>query len=1173
MGRHGRPQGGVETMNQFLGFDEATNPQIRAADPRSASWVSANAGSGKTKVLTDRVARLLLSGTPPQRVLCLTFTIAAASNMQNRLFERLGGWSMLKDEDLRNELLALGEDRDSLDGEYLKRARTLFARALETPGGLRIQTIHAFASTILKRFPLEAGVSPQFKSLDDRTAGRIHEDVLDRISVNSPSTYAKVAAHVNVKGLQNLVGEIAGNRVAFASRGSEDDICRIFGLTTPFCPPETMIRDLLTQEDSELIRQLMKFLRRGSKADQSAAGKLENLNFSDPAIPDFSLLQSVFLFGAKANNPFAPKTGSFPTKKVRNEMGEINSRVEDYMERVSNLRMPILRAQAAAKTMTLHDFAHDLLREFEQHKSRVSSLDFDDLILKTLELLSNPETAQWVLYKLDGGIDHILVDEAQDVSKTQWNIISGIAEEFTSGLGARQSKRTVFAVGDEKQSIYGFQGAAPEKFKEMRDHFRMKYREAGQKFTEEGLEFSFRSSPAVLEVVDRVFEGRSEPGFGGATVHRAFMDESPGRVDLWPIIGEPEKPGQPEWHGAQLVPGETQAPAKLARLLATEIRRMTHPDSAESLQTENGARPIQCGDILILVRRRNDLFHSIIAELKSAGLPVAGTDRMLLSESLAVLDVRALLSFLATPADDLSLAAALRSPIFQMTEEELFSVAHGRNGKSLWSSLQERKADFSQTVSIIRDLLNGVDRLKPYELIERLLTCHKGRELLTARLGNEISEPLDAFLQQAITYDDEEAPSLTGFLEWSNNDLEIKRQLDQAGNEVRIMTIHGAKGLESPIVILPDTSERRPPQPGNLLLTEEGLPIWNTTMDSRPEVVADAIDRYAEQAENEHLRLLYVALTRAESWLIIAGAGKAKENSWHGLVEAGLSACSPKEVKVPELGGCDWPFDQFQRHSFGEWPEPVAAGEKSAAVSDSLPRWIHERAPKPEQPPALRSPSGLGGNKSLSTRKTTSSKEESESPDDAADRGTMIHLLLEHLPPGGGSSRRKLAENVLECAFPQLTKDRLLDAYREATRILDNSDLKDLFGDHSLAEVGITASLKGLSDNRVLGYIDRLIIEDDQVLAVDFKSNRNVPSSENEVPEAILRQLGAYQDALEQIFPDRGIDVAVLWTRTGNLMRIDPNLCRCALARSQADHQITESNGSIELDAFGENFK
>ena len=1160
-------------MNRFSDFDPATIPQVRAADPSHPSWVSANAGSGKTKVLTDRVARLLLSGTPPQRILCLTFTIAAASNMQNRLFERLGEWSMLPDDELIQELLRLGEDGDSLNRERLRLARTLFARALETPGGLKIQTIHAFASAILKQFPLEAGISPQFVPLDDRTARRMREEILDMVSQQSPATFREFAGYTHTSRLPELIEEISGNRRDFACGVDEDELCRIFGIDPPIPSPDAEIRRLITEGDVAALRQLVWWLGGGRVSDQRAAGKLNELNLDAPARSDFDVLQGVFLFGPSAREPYSPKTGRFPTKDLRESFGDIGVWLNEFMNRVADARPRILSAEAAERTLALHRFAEVFLSAYEQRKRLDSSLDFDDLILKAVDLLNDPETAQWVLYKLDGGIDHILVDEAQDVSRTQWSIITAIAEEFTSGKGARERDRTVFAVGDEKQSIYGFQGAAPEKFEEMRDHFQERYTGAGQAFIQEDLEYSFRSSPAILEVVDRIFADRTEPGFGGGIRHRAFKSELPGRVDLWPMIEESDKPEPPEWHGALLVPSEMRAQARLAKLLASEIRRITDPQDAEQIETGGMVRPVQYGDILILVRRRNVLFHSIISELKNAGLPVAGTDRMKLTENLAVRDLRAMLSFLATRADDLSLAVVLRSPIFGMTEGELYSVAHGRGRNSLWNSLKSREGEFPETVTVIKDLLLQVDRLKPYELIEHLLTVHKGRELLTARLGNEISEPLDAFLHQAITYDDEEASTLTGFLEWSSSDFEIKRQLDQAGNEIRVMTVHGAKGLESPIVVLPDTCERRIGHNDSLLFTEDGVPLWAVPKNCRPDLLSAAAQEYERQAENEHLRLLYVALTRAESWLIVAGAGKATPESWFGQIESGLAECAIETVPTTGLADSDWPFAAFRRHSFGSWPLPGVAEAGKDEPDASLPSWVRESVPQAEPPAAPRSPSRLGGDKVLPSRATRKGGQLAPQPDDSLERGTMIHLLLEHLPAGDSKERQRHAYQILACEFPQLAGTQFEEIYGEACRILDNPELAFLFGDYSLAEVGITARLDGLDGDTVLGYVDRLVLEKGRVLAVDFKSNALVPAGDKEVPEGILRQLGAYHEALQLIYPDRRVDVAVLWTRTGEFMQVDPELCSEALKRSDPAGGESELVTSTELDEFGESFK
>ncbi len=1136
------------TLPEQVVRDAATEAQVRVADPGAAAWVSANAGSGKTKVLTDRVARLLLSGISPQRILCLTYTTAAASNMQIRLFDRLGGWSMMPDPDLREQLELLGQDPASLDNEHLRRARTLFARALEAPGGLRIQTIHSFGSAILRRFPLEAGVSPHFISLEGRTAQDMRDSALDLVAERSPALMRSVSRYVNRDELSTVVGNIFSHRQRFATPIAEQEICEIFQLDHPLPQPVEMIRQLFSEADCQLLATLIRALPWGGKTDLMAMNRLVDIDPDCLLRSDLDRLQRVFLVGPGARIPFSPKIDKFPTKRVRESLGQIVCMaLNSYMTRVATIRKWVLAVEAAEKTLTLHHFARELLEAYGNRKRQVSALDFEDLILKTLELLQNPDTAEWVLFKLDDGVDHILVDEAQDVSRNQWEIVSRIAEEFTAGIGARDRERTVFAVGDEKQSIYGFQGAAPEKFAEMRVHFRDRYRETGKEFCEDTLQYSFRSSPAILQIVDRVFHRRAEPGFHGSAEHLAFKSDLPGRVDLWPAVNPAPGKDRPDWHRFQLTRVADGARERLARGIAAYIRKITDPENPAFIRSGGQNRPISYGDILILVRRRNDLFHLIINNLKSAGLPVAGTDRLRLEEDLAIKDVRAILSFLASQSDDLSLAASLRSPIFQLSEEQLYSIAHNRGDATLWQSLEAREAEFPATVAMLRDLLDQARKLKPYELIEHLLTIQGARQRLVARLGPVVNEPIDAILQRAMEYDREEASSLTGFLEWSGGEFEIKRQLDQAGNEIRVMTVHGAKGLESPVVILPDTDKRSvTPPPTELLMTENGTPLWNVSRDDRVGELEHAADRYCELEENEELRLLYVAMTRAESWLIIAGAGQTGQGSWYDLVGRAMTFSNVEHLD-PEMEMTPDEDQSILRVGHGQWPKQGDLQRRKTVIVEPLPELARVPVDRPERPPEIRSPSRLGGAKSIIADRPGESTDDGKS---AIDHGNMVHLLLEHLPAIRPKDRREFAGKLLAGRYPDLGGDQFEQVHDEAVGMLENPGLAHLFGASSMAEIGITAPLASLDGDRMLGYIDRLVIGENRILAVDFKSNMVVPSREEDVPEGILRQLGAYHEGLAEIYPDRDVDVAVLWTRTGQLMPVDSQLCIDALRRT-----------------------
>jgi ATP-dependent helicase/nuclease subunit A len=500
------------------------------------------------------------------------------------------------------------------------------------------------------------------------------------------------------------------------------------------------------------------------------------------------------------------------------------------------------------------------------------------------------------------------------------------------------------------------------------------------------------------------------------------------------------------------------------------------------------------------------------------------------------------LSFLATPEDDLSLAALLRSPLCAWSEAELFTLAHGRKGY-LWETLRDRAADHPDTMAMLDDLRGQADFLRPFDLIERALTRHNGRRRLLARLGPEAEDGIDEFLSQALAYERLEVPSLTGFLIWLETDeVEVKRQMDSEGQRIRVMTVHGAKGLEAPIVILPDTADRTPQDRDEIYVLPDGTPVWKTPADESPEAIATERADRKRRADNESLRLLYVALTRARCWLIVAGAGEAKttrkdgkdevarpkgEWSWYRLVEAGLSSAGTTPLQAGRV-----------RHSFGDWPDAVGAQAEAVAVQTALPDWSALPAPDAPRAVKLLSPSDLGGAKALPAEAIGLTE------DQAKARGTLLHLLLEHLPTVNPADWPALAADLV----PDQTQ--VADLLAEATAVLTAPHLAALFGPDSLAEVDITADLP---QGRMYGSIDRLIVTPDCVTVIDYKSNRVVPATPDQVPEGLLRQLGAYAFGLRQIYPDHRIETAILWTRTATLMPLDRDIVSAALSRATID--------------------
>jgi len=1110
-------------------IDDATRRQIAAAQPDRSTWLSANAGSGKTRVLTDRVARLLLGGTAPQNILCLTYTKAAASEMQNRLFKTLGGWSMLPDADLRAALQRLTGGGTVTD-DALSAARRLFAKAVETPGGLRIQTIHSFCAILLRRFPVEAGVSPQFAEMDDRSAELLRGDCLEDLAERQPDTVRALARALGGSDIGSTVAALVAQRDHFRAPLDRPELCRLFEI------PETLTEDRLVSQvfdpgTADLIDRVVTAMAASDKpTDQGNADKLRAAGTGTLAACE--ALESVLLTGASAKEPFSAKIGSIPTAGCRKAMDPADvDALNDLMTRVESAREARMGLAEVARNLALQDFAAAFLPLYERAKTARGWLDFDDLILRARDLLTRSDVARWVLYRLDGGIDHILVDEAQDTSPAQWQMIEALAGEITAGDGTEEAtRRTLFVVGDKKQSIYSFQGADPEGFDRMHDRFSAQLGDG--RMDRRDMLHSFRSAPAILRAVDAVFDGQGME-------HIAFRDQLPGRVDLWPAVPKPDTDPPTDFDDPLDRVSPRDERAILAGHVADAIAAMIGTETIPDPGRDGERRKVQAGDVLILFRSRGPLFDLTIRACKARGIPVAGADRLTLMAELAVKDIAALLSFLATPEDDLSLAAALRSPLFGWSEQDLFTLAAHRGSRILWHALRDGRDAYPETMAIIDDLRRQADFLRPFELIDRILTRHGGRARLVGRLGPECEEAIDALLSQALGYERSEIPSLTGFLSWlTSDDIAIKRQSESAGGNLRIMSVHGAKGLEAPIVILPDTTG----QPRNI-----DDPLWPVPdgtgrllkqgKDARPPVLKDAHATLDQAAAAERDRLLYVAMTRAQFWLILCGAGDAEKTDgrWYPQLAAGLGRLDTAPLDTPAGDGL--------RFATGDWTgltEVQHATRDPQTPQHDLPGWIDTPAGPPPAAPALLRPSDLGGAKVLP----------GEVPADALDsdaaraRGTDLHLLLEYLPQVSRADWDRVAAALL----PDLGEAERDDRLAAARTVIDAPGLADLFAPDALTEVPIAGRLP---DGRALtGAIDRLLVTADRVLAVDYKSNAQVPDTPDTVPEGLLRQMGAYDAALAAIYPGRRIETALLWTATARLMPLPPELVRTAFARA-----------------------
>ncbi|MEE8394241.1 MAG: double-strand break repair helicase AddA, partial [Rhodospirillales bacterium] len=784
----------------------------------------------------------------------------------------------------------------------------------------------------------------------------------------------------------------------------------------------------------------------------------------------------------------------------------------------------------------------EMLRYYKYLKDAQAFLDYDDLIQHTRDLLKLDGGVSWVHYKLDGGMDHILVDEAQDTSPEQWEVIAALTEEFFSGEGASQSVRTVFAVGDEKQSIYSFQGADPDEFVRMREYFAERVKAAGRDWRPVELAQSYRSTLTVLNTVDDVFaDDKARDGLttDDTLRHIPFRIGQAGMVELWPTLKPEERPQASPWDAPLDQMPEDSPQSRLAERIAGRINEMC--DTGEIL--ESAGRPIRPGDIMILVRRRGSFTDEMVRCLKRLAIPVAGNDRMVLTEQLAVMDLAALGRFLLLPQGDLNLAVVLKGPFFGFDDDDLFDLCHQRNG-GLWEELVKRNTEnpqFHEAWLCLSELMAEADFRPPYDFFSGLLANRGGRRKLLARLGPDADDPIDEFLSLALHYERDHVPSMEGFLHWLEaGQTQIKRDLEQGRGEVRVMTVHGAKGLQSNIVFLPDTCTLPDPRHDPRILWTGGKEgdgeteclLWPAIRENEGAICGELRKVARLGIEREYRRLLYVALTRARDRLYIAGWETRKglnEGCWYDMVKAAISDSEKSESITLWDDEKGWRLSNPQTVK----PEEKTSAGKPVLKTKSLPSWAG-RPPAPEpEPPAPLAPS-----------RPTQDEPTIHSPfgsDDGArfKRGRLIHRLLQSLPDLAPDKRPVAAKAYLARPAHGLSKEERAEIAAETMKVLDDPDFALLFGPGSMAEVPITGVI---SNHVVSGQVDRLLVAKDAVTVIDYKTNRPAPESEDNVAPAYLRQMAAYRDILALIYPGREVKCLLLWTDGPRAMRLNDRM-------------------------------
>lgn len=1146
-------------MTFFSIPEAALDAQATATHPQKNVWVSANAGSGKTHVLTERVIRLLLNGTPPARILCLTYTRAAAAVMQSRIFRTLSSWNELDDAQLK-EILSKFENKP-ISATKITYARQLFARALETPGGLKIQTIHAFCESLLHQFMLEANIAGHFELIDDVNRKKLlqearcqllkHHDVQPALKqllkVISEHTFNQLLYEAAEK--QHKLSDFLSSLL---SENGEEKLRALFNLA----PDETT--QYLLEQMQQIARLPVYALNHceinGSQSFKDMVAKLSQL---EEVHDETNILNSIsdIYFTTKGE----PRNFSNLSRKKSDEIWPfIQQMLEDKQSELSILLEKYQCAKVATLNMAAFQLCALYLKIYANLKKTNGFLNFDDLIERTLHLLQREGASQWVHYKLDKGLDHILLDEAQDTNPDQWKIIQFLAQEFFTGHSQRDNIRTLFAVGDEKQSIYSFQGAAPENFAANGKIIQKKAQQAKQKFEKIQLHYSFRSTADVLKSVDLVFETpENYKGLSAEntkTIHEAIRTHSPGEVILWDAISKEKDEFPDDWH---VTVDHLDTPAvRLAEKVAETIAGWLQ--KGEMLPAKG--RLLRASDIMVLVRKRDQFALALSRALKQRNIPVAGADRLQLTKHISIRDLMALARFVLQPQDDLSLACVLKSPLFALSEEELYLLAAQRTG-SLWQSLcthTSSRVSFKDAFEKLNHYRTLVDKIPVFEFYSHILNNDKGRQKILARLGSEANDVLDAFMDYTLAIQKTGLPGLQAFLETlSVSEPEIKREFDQNHEEIRIMTVHAAKGLEASVVFLVDPGSAiwHPQHSPHLLevplnnahLSDQQAFIWcpNAEFDTMPS--KQAILRLKERAEEEYRRLLYVGMTRAEDRLFVCGYSGERNNphTWLQLVKKALKPHAVP-IKGPAEDIAAWRYCITDSSSASINQE---ASRSECQTLPPLPDFFSHKVPAEPILPKPLKPSVASLSIEADTEPSSSPKQFTISPvlgetntnrAFSIEYGNLIHRLLQYLPDCPPQKRRDYAQNYLNIKASHWHESQREDALCHIWKILDHVYLKPLFSEHSRAEVSLMGIVKIRGKEQVIsGQIDRLYITQNSIIFADFKTG-TPPENEAAIASHHWLQMALYRKLLQAIHPDKDIQALLIYSKEAKIFKLSP---------------------------------
>lgn len=1111
-----------------------TKEQLLAANPTISAWVVANAGTGKTKILVDRVLRLLLLGVEPKNILCLTFTKAAAAEMLERIYAILATWARSDEAAIRHALEQLTTHIPK--PEQIHKARNLFLEVIDAPVGLQIKTLHAFCQSLIAAFPIESGVPAYCQLADDRSLAQLMREAQIALYIENDQQ-----AHINEamalcaqisseNKLSTICRQILYQRHQWLDSkekmGSIEAMIAALYATLEVTPSDTMeqLIEQYSHQENRALRVIADSMAQyGTVTDKKHAAIIHNWYAKTPDERSQYLASYQGLYLKKDGDP--KQVPRLITKKMKDMHPEAEYLLFAEQERAIRFKQQYNAIYIAKASEAIITLAYHIITLYTQLKDTAGYIDYDDLIYRVVKLLSASQDVSWILYKLDSNIDHILIDEAQDTSKEQWHIIRAITQEFFVGDMGKEQERTLFVVGDDKQSIYGFQGADPESFGVMQRHFAQLANQANKPWHDISLKQSFRSVPAILDYVDVLFsDPEMQPRVSSTDQpieHIAYRAQDAGTVELWPLVETESTDDEANgWDIPKEYKLQHDAQTMLSQNIATTIKGWL--DNERILP--NKKRPVAPGDIMILVRKRGTLMKRIVQALKRQHIPVAGVDRLELKGQLVIEDLLSLAHFLLLPSNDLALAEILKSPLIGITEEELYILAVDRGSHTLWHSLREHAVHnptFQQVENWLQLLLKKVDNTTPYQLYSHVIDVLQTRTAFYARLGEEVADALDEFLTLILTYESLHIPSLQGFIQWiEESDTEIKRDMEQIEGKVRIMTVHGSKGLQAPIIVLPDTTNAPTILAPPIIMNEQELPIYTASKEKRNDMLEQHIKQRQQEEINESMRLLYVAMTRAEDELYITGikpARKLDPYAWYSILQE-------KMQKIGMQFEDKWVY-------YSQWPEAIIAQPTKDMRQDApppLPDYMRE----PVTQQAITETHSVTQSDIASSMHIYSPQHQQLSD---ADRGTLIHYLLQTLVTIPISQREQAAKQLYhamrmpyDCTEYNMLVQQVMD-------VMNNPDLADIFAGNAQSEVPICGKINGKT---YVGRVDRLIMSEKKVIIVDYKTSKQVPDHPKDISSTIKTQMQHYASIMQSLYPEKHVVTAIIWTHTGTYMEL-----------------------------------